>query len=132
MGKANATLGRYLCLVKQDWVNGLPILANSGAPRLKLLAEMELQQNDTATYRLKLADGWRDEAERRTGPERHAMQERALHWYRESLEGLPPGLLTIRAERRLEELEQELNGRGGGRHFPLNPGCLAWRGAAVT
>jgi hypothetical protein len=109
-GIASTTLGKYLCFVKEDWKNGLPILANSSVPALRTLAVLELRQPEQANERLMLADSWWKEAEKQEGPERVVMIQRARYWYQQSLEDLPPGLLTIRAERRLKQFERQYAG----------------------
>lgn len=105
-GKALTTLGRYLCFVKEDWRNGLPILATCASPKLKELAELELKEDTEPSAMLTLADKWWDSAINAKGAQQRAMGRRAAFWYRRSLDGLPPGLLTIRAEKRLERLAQ--------------------------
>ena len=61
--EANAAAGRWLCLVKGDWANGLPLLAKGADKPLKDLAAAELGKPAGAAAVVKLADGWWDAAE---------------------------------------------------------------------
>jgi hypothetical protein len=102
--RANGDVGKYLCLVKSDWENGLVILANGNDRSLKRLAEMELGDMTDAMRQLELADLWWREAETELPAFKTTLQLRAKHWYERSLSGLPAGLVRIRVERRIEEL----------------------------
>ncbi|MCA9144793.1 MAG: DUF1559 domain-containing protein [Planctomycetales bacterium] len=102
--RANGDVGKFLCLVKGDWDNGLVILANGDDRSLKRLAEMELSDLSDAMRQLELADLWWREAELESPAFKATLQSRAKHWYEQSLSGLPAGLVRIRVERRIEEL----------------------------
>ncbi|MCB9922004.1 MAG: DUF1559 domain-containing protein [Planctomycetaceae bacterium] len=108
--KANGDVGKFHCLVKGDWDNGLVILANGNDRSLRRLAEMELSVIDESQRQLELADLWWREAESASPVFRGAMQSRAKHWYQQSLAGLPAGLIRIRVERRIADIA---SGNGG-------------------
>ena len=105
--RANGEVGKYLCLVKGDWENGLVILANGNDRSLKRLAEMELGGLRDAMRQLELADLWWREAEFELPAFKATLQSRAKYWYERSLAGLPAGLVRIRVERRIEELAKQ-------------------------
>ncbi|MDA1051345.1 MAG: DUF1559 domain-containing protein [Planctomycetota bacterium] len=102
--RANGDVGKFLCLIKGDWDNGLVILANGNDRSLKRLAEMELGNPSDAMQQLELADLWWREAESELPAFKATLQSRAKYWYEQSLSGLPAGLVRIRVERRIEEI----------------------------
>lgn len=104
--KSKLTVGTYLCFVKEQWERGLPLLAAGADPRLATLANQELAAPADAAGKMALADAWWQLAQD-TRPHRRACERRAEHWYRESLPGLSDGLLKVRAELRLQELERK-------------------------
>ena len=104
--RANGDVGKFLCLIKEDWDNGLVILANGHDRSLKRLAEMELGDMSDAMRQLELADLWWREAESKSPGFKATLQSRAKYWYEQSLPGLPPGLVRLRVERRVEEIDK--------------------------
>ncbi len=106
--RANGAVGAYLCLVKQDWSNGLVILAHGHQRSLKKLAEFEQGNLADPQRQLELADLWWQEAERASPAFASTMRARAAHWYQHALPGLPAGLVRIRVERRIAEIEKQL------------------------
>ena len=105
--RANGEVGKFLCLVKGDWDNGLVILANGNDRSLKRLAEMELSDAKDAMQQLELADLWWRESETELPAFRTTLKSRAKYWYERSLSGLPAGLVRIRVERRIEEIDKQ-------------------------
>lgn len=55
---ANLTVGRFLCLIKGSWHEGLPHLAKASEPTLRELAAQELTNPPDAVTHLDLADAW--------------------------------------------------------------------------
>jgi len=102
--RANGDVGKFLCLIKGDWANGLVILAHGNDRSLKRLAEMELGDLSDSIRRLELADIWWREAASSKPALQETMQSRAKHWYEQALPGLPAGLVRIRVERRINEI----------------------------
>ncbi len=64
---ANLTAGRYLCLVKGDWDNGVPMLALGSDKALKNVSLMELRGAESAEQQAAIGDAWWDAAETRQG-----------------------------------------------------------------
>jgi hypothetical protein len=104
--RANGDVGKFLCLIKGDWENGLVILASGNDRSLKRLAEMELGDMSDALRQLELADLWWREAESELPVFKATMQLRAKYWYERALPGLPAGLVRLRVERRVEEIDK--------------------------
>jgi formylglycine-generating enzyme required for sulfatase activity/serine/threonine protein kinase len=93
--------GRYLCLAKQDWERGLPLLAKGSDPRLAKPAADELQAPADPLAQLVLADGWWDVAEKETkGVTRKAAHRRAGLWYERATPRLT-GVDKSKADKRL-------------------------------
>jgi hypothetical protein len=104
--RANGNVGKFLCLIKGDWDNGLVILANGNDRSLKRLAELELGDLSDVMRQLELADLWWREAESELPAFQATMQARAKYWYERALPGLPAGLVRLRVERRVEEINK--------------------------
>ncbi|HYE20188.1 MAG TPA: PA14 domain-containing protein [Tepidisphaeraceae bacterium] len=105
---AGAPVGRFLCLVRGDWVRGLPLLAVApGDEPLAALAKADLAANVAgapAEVRARAADGWFDAAAKEPQPGKQRMLERALYWYRLGLPAFQ-GLARAQAEQRVAQLE---------------------------
>lgn len=102
---ANATVGKYKCLVKGDWEDGLPLLALGNDESLKELAIRELKSPSTSEQQTALADGWYDLAQNESGQTKEHMLHRAATWYAEARPELT-GLLKTKVEKRLSELAE--------------------------
>lgn len=102
---ANTIVGRWHCLVCDDWDQGLPYLAKGSEPDIKALAEHELQgEPEDAKAQIALADAWWDFA-KATGQETApAWLERAAHWYERAHPDLTSALVKAKTEKRLAEL----------------------------
>jgi hypothetical protein len=93
-------LGRFLCLYKNDWEAGLPLLARSKDPVLQPLARNDLAGAESASGKVQLGDRWSAVGQAETAiPRRHA-DVRAAKWYREALPGLE-GLSKLATEKKL-------------------------------
>ncbi len=103
---AAALLGSYLCLIREDWANGLPVLAGGDDPLLSPLARRELDQPSRVEDQVALADGWWRAGEKVSQGGRRAMLARAVHWYELATPQLPPGLARVRIDRRLQHYSQ--------------------------
>ncbi|MCY3023674.1 MAG: formylglycine-generating enzyme family protein [Planctomycetota bacterium] len=98
---ASLVVGRYLCFVKDDWKQGLPLLTKGTDAALKALAETELAQPAVGTEQISVAESWWDLAEKEPAKQQKAaMQGRAKFWYEEALPSLT-GLAKVKAEKRI-------------------------------
>jgi hypothetical protein len=101
--QANLIRGKYLCLVRNDWVAGLPLLAKSGDPTFKKLADAEAAAASTATQPLAMGDLWWDSSNAVDEELQRFFRERAAAWYHLALPNLS-GLHKTRVDRRLQDL----------------------------
>ncbi len=105
---AHATVGRWLCLVKGNWDEGLPHLSQGSEPRLKRLAGQELSAADAAPDVLvAVGDGWREMAQSAEAYEQLPILRRADDCYRRAAEALS-GLAKAEVNRRREEIGHDL------------------------
>jgi hypothetical protein len=101
--RARLTVGRYLCLVKGNWDNGLKLLAASSDAALAALARKDLANPVDADAQALLADAWWDLAESQSGPAaKIEMRRRAAFWYRRALAGLSDEMDRVRVQKRLD------------------------------
>jgi len=98
----NLRVGRYYCLVRGQWDEGVPLLAQSNDPHLRELAELELRNPTIPADQLVLADGWWELAAV-DQTQRAAYCRRAAYWYARALPELPTGLWRAKADMRLKE-----------------------------
>ncbi len=104
--QANLQAGRYYCLIRGEWEKGLPMLAKGSHPRLKDLAEFELRNPIKREQQVELADGWW-EMSGDDSTRQKVLRLRAAHWYLRALNGLPQGLLRVKAEIRVQQVERD-------------------------
>ena len=98
--EANLVVGKYLCFMKGDWDEGLPMLALGKDEILKALAKQEIEGAASSTEQVKLGDGWWSLAEKQEGTVKKQTQGRAGYWYQKALPGLS-GLIKAKVEKRL-------------------------------
>ncbi len=94
-------VGRYYCLVRNDWRRGLQSLAQADATIGKLVEA----EGQSAGEPLSLADQWFEAASNAEPAVRPICQARALHWYTRAIDGLS-GLQRVRVEARIKELKE--------------------------
>ena len=110
---ANLAVGRFRCLIKQDWESGLEMLAKGTDELLKAAAENDLKAGSgNETDRAAAGDSWYDLSRTADPSAKFAMQSRAHLWYNAALGGLT-GLDKLKAEKRVAELQAVLAARGG-------------------
>ena len=79
------TLGRFYCFSRDEWDEGLKLLAKGSDPALKSLATMELASSPAkAEEKVARGDRWWDLAENAAGGFKSAMRRRAGYWYQEA------------------------------------------------
>jgi len=105
---AHATAGRWLCLVKGNWDEGLPHLSQGSEPRLKKLAQQELSAANAAPDVLvALGDGWYEMVQSAEAEEQLPMLRRADDCYRRAAES-SSGLAKAEIDGRRKEIGQRL------------------------
>ena len=113
---ANAIVGRYLCLVKNNYANGIPHLLRGNDVNLRMLAERDQSGPGEASEQLQLGDAWWELGESVGNElEKEGARERARHWYQQAVSKLPDGLGKVRAESRLKDDDQKSKKEGSRR-----------------
>lgn len=116
---ANAQVGRYLCLIKQDWEAGLPLLAKGDDAALAALAAAEAggAANDAAV--VALGDKWWDWAEKQADAyvQRSARSRAGEHY--EAVKDRLEGFDLKKVSMRLEKIAAENAVAGDVRNFDL-------------
>ncbi len=81
--KANLALGKYHCVWRGDWGEGLPMLAQGSDATLKALAEKDIANPDEPAAEIALAKEWLKYATKVSGvkPLRSACEKRGYYWY---------------------------------------------------
>ncbi len=104
--EAAAAFGQFLCFIKGDWTNGLPLLTKGGPEVLREIAVVDMTGADDNINRIGLGDTWWDLGERaRGGVYRQAARDRAVHWYRQAYDSLPDSLDRMHVKSRLDEAD---------------------------
>ena len=118
--EANSAVGRYLCLVRNDWEHGLPNLAKGADGKFKTLAQQELTNPPTdAQEQMGLADAWWDLGQLTDGRQRISLQLHACEWYRRLQGKLPDNLLNAKIQGMISALTPDrfagvkVEGKGG-------------------
>jgi hypothetical protein len=103
-GEANAAVGRFRCLFKNDWEGGLANLLKGSDDKLKEAAEKDKQAAEGGdTEQVAAGDAWYDLAGKADADVKGAMQARARHWYSGVVTNLT-GITKARIEKRLGEV----------------------------
>ena len=106
---ANLIAGRFLCFLKGEWEQGLPMLAKGSDAELKAMANSEFADRPDA---LALGDSWWSFSDRVEGRTQDAARQHAAAWYTQAL----PRLAELK--RKLVESRLEIV-RGGWRRQSL-------------
>jgi hypothetical protein len=99
---ANLAAGHFLCLVRNDWAHGLPLLAKGADPALKALANKELKNPADADGRMAIADAWWTYGQGRAASEKPVIEAHAGNYYRQALPDLK-GMVKLKVEGRLAQ-----------------------------
>jgi hypothetical protein len=81
---ANLAMGKFLCFIKGDWSNGIPLLMKGNDPSLKALATMDREGSADVNWQITMGDGWWELAEKLSGLSKVRGRDRALHWYKQA------------------------------------------------
>ncbi len=133
---ANLKAGQWMCFVKGQWDQGLPMLAKGSSQTLAELARQDLAAPGDPKQQVALADAWWNLGEKESSANKTAIEGRARHWYQQAVDKTS-GLDKARIQKRLQE-ETALarptwaNPRAANRSstspiFPLS-GRASWRG----
>ena len=97
---ANLAVGKFRCLAKGEWREGIPMLALGDDEAFKAVALLELAENPDA---LKIGDSWWKMADGLDERAKSRAQGHAAEWYRRALPKLN-GLSKTRVERLLAQV----------------------------
>lgn len=105
---ANAAVGKYFALLKQDWERGLPMLARGADAKLKTVAAADLAAPAEADAKVAVGDQWWEISESASvASEKEGAKVRALYWYELAQPQLGASLQKIRVERRIADVKRE-------------------------
>jgi formylglycine-generating enzyme required for sulfatase activity len=134
---ANAAAGKFICLMKEDWQRGLPMMAKGSDPALKSLAELELGNPSDAAAQAALGEAWAGQADKETSTYKARARERAAEWFSRALPGLA-GAAKAAVEKKLSSLGPKTTSRvrltldlGGGakmEFISIRPGTFTMGG----
>jgi S1-C subfamily serine protease len=97
---ASTLAGKYYCFVKDDWKQGLPLLAQGDDTALAGCAAKELAAPTEGTASFDLAETWDDLADKQQGVRNVRLKLHARTWYQKALPSLN-GLARVKAEKAL-------------------------------
>ncbi|MGI9473261.1 MAG: DUF1559 domain-containing protein [Rubripirellula sp.] len=104
--KAAAAFGRFLCFIKGDWENGLPLLAKDESVTLSAIAQADLDSAFSPDDQAELGDRWWDLGERaKPGVYQQAARDRAVYWYSQAYESMPDSLDRIHVKNRMDKFK---------------------------
>ena len=103
--KTAEAVGKYRCLVQNDWDRGLKLLAQSSRASLKALAEKDLANPEDSKAQAEIGEGWWALAQKeRSSWRKKNILTRARLWF-ERAHVDATGLSRVKIEKRLEDLE---------------------------
>lgn len=107
-GGSLRVLGRYLCFLRDDWDEGLPLLARCPEETISAAAKAELGGigNDPRKM-LAVAELWIAAAEENSKEDEKGSGKRALYWLEKALP-VSGGLTTARIKKKLETIGRYL------------------------
>jgi hypothetical protein len=100
---ANEAVGKYLCMVKNRWEAGLPLLVRCGDIQLRIVATMDLEPVRAPSDTLKLADQYWDMADDYKQPFTRGLHLRAVYQYQMAAAQLAGSFDRLRAQKKLDE-----------------------------
>jgi hypothetical protein len=98
--------GKYLCLAKRRWQEGLIHLAKCDSEQLRVAATLDLSSPTENQDQLQCGDQWWDLALNVEGETQQSLKQRAVHWYQLVAQRLK-GLDRARIEKRISEAKSE-------------------------
>jgi hypothetical protein len=101
--KASAVYGKYLCLVRGNWEQGLLYLAKGDDAQLKAVAAADIARPMALDQQLAVADRWWQLGEASSAESKPLCMARALTWYMRVAPSLT-GVTRTRVDKRLESL----------------------------
>lgn len=120
---ANLAVGRYRCLMKGDWENGLPMLAKGSDAALKTAAIFELSNPTSNDEVVHLGDLWWEAGAKQTDTMyRAALYSHASVHYSKAIEKVT-GLRKVQIEKRIAEAAK-VNSGASAKAASAQPGVV--------
>jgi hypothetical protein len=125
--------GKYLCIFKNDWKQGIASLSLCKDKTIQQLAEKDAAGAATQAAMMELANGWFEAAPKPASLMRKLMLRRAAYWYGQATAKLT-GLDKALAEKRVIACfgAPEDAKAFGGNAYAVSTTKLTWREAKVT
>ncbi len=102
--QANLTVGKWKCLIEEDWTGGVPMLARGSDQGLKQAAEQEALGETVPADCVRRGDAWYEAAQNRAADEKAAWLRRAAFWYQKVGAESTSALEQEKARKRLAEI----------------------------
>lgn len=112
--QAKYTIGSYLCIFRNDWDKGLPLLAEGSESSWAEASKADIANPVDVPGMVKVADYWWDLANKNTSVKQRVLT-RAEFWYNLAVASAD-GLVKSKIEKRLEKIEQGKTGGAGGNY----------------
>lgn len=100
---ANEAVGKYLCLIKNRWEEGLPYLARSADSTLRGLASFDLEPERSPPESFALAEQYWELAETYKPPCKRGLQLRAVYLYELAARAMSNSIEKTKSQKRIEE-----------------------------
>jgi len=97
---AALAVGKYH-IAAGDWEKAVPVLSKCAAPALQSAAEKDLAAPADPEAKADAGDLWWSASEKETDSLKSALQQRALNWYQQALDGLNP-VRKLKTEKRIQ------------------------------
>ena len=110
--EANLAWGKFLCLIKEDWENGISRLARGTNAPLSAAAGKERALPEKPEDQIELGDCWWEMAKGDARFWKTLYLKRAVYWYKKAWPGIE-GLVRARIEKRLLEYADLIPPRPG-------------------
>lgn len=107
--QAHFRVGRWYCVNKGDWDQGLPHLARGSDENLKRVAQQELDAAPREPAdQVKRGDGWWDVAQQAPDTAwKQALQTRAALWYEKARPNLTSPVMQQKVDNRLKQIHEK-------------------------
>lgn len=102
-GKSSSAIGRFYCLMVENWETGLPYLRAGNDLALKELAELDAGAGDDATKQEVVGDKWLEFARTASTLERQSAARRSRFWLRQALVKVSKAAFSSPAVSKIEQ-----------------------------
>ncbi len=115
---ASLAVGRWLCMVENNWKDGLFFLVEGTDAEFKEAAKRELETpSPSAVDFARIGDAWWDLAEKKKGEEKSPLMRHAADCYEKAQAKGITGLSKVKIEKRLKDLEETIAATANGQSW---------------